>query len=165
MQHGGNLEHPPARTSKHLLSGLRPGGTGAVTRGLSRVYGDFRAAAGMLSLQPGNRSPVVQVTGKRQIGESHARPNSPIACPVRWFFQARSAGIMVGSAHCGCGDPLPVFPDALCGQMNMSIARIRNLLYRVARYLGDVNTLQRGRVSTRIIRRVAGLSSERFLLR
>jgi hypothetical protein len=129
------------------------------------VYGDFRAAAGMLSLQPGNRSPVVQVTGKRQIGESHARPNSPIACPVRWFFQARSAGIMVGSAHCGCGDPLPVFPDALCGQMNMSIARIRNLLYRVARYLGDVNTLQRGRVSTRIIRRVAGLSSERFLLR
>jgi hypothetical protein len=70
---------------------------------------------------------------------------------------------MVGPAHCGCGDPLPVFPDAVLGQMNMSIARIRNLLYRAARYLGDANALQRGRVSKRIGRRIAGKFSGRFL--
>jgi hypothetical protein len=158
-----NIRRPERQDS--LLSGLRPGGRGTVTRGLPWVFGYLRAATGTLSLQPGNWTPVVQVTGQRQIGESHAHADTPIACAVRWFFQAGSAGIMVGPAHCGCGDPLPVFPDAVLGQMNMSIARIRNLLYRAARYLGDANALQRGRVSTRIIRRVAGLSSERFLLR
>lgn len=43
--------------------------------------------------------------------------------------------------------------------------RIRDLLYRSARLLGDVNAVKKGRVGRRIGRRVAGKATGRLLMR
>ena len=47
----------------------------------------------------------------------------------------------------------------------MSIGKIRSLLYSIARILGDISAIKRGRVGRRIGRRVAGKATGRFLSR
>ena len=44
-----------------------------------------------------------------------------------------------------------------------SVGGIRSFLYTLARLLGDVNTVQRGRVGRRIVRRAAGKGSGRAM--
>ncbi|CDQ42123.1 hypothetical protein BN990_04503 [Virgibacillus salexigens] len=38
----------------------------------------------------------------------------------------------------------------------MSIGKIRTLLYKTAKYLGDINAIRRGRVKQRIKNRIIG---------
>ena len=38
----------------------------------------------------------------------------------------------------------------------MSISRVRGFLYRLARFLGDVNAVEKGKVPQRVERRVVG---------
>ncbi len=38
----------------------------------------------------------------------------------------------------------------------MSINKVRNVLYTVARVLGDINAVQKGKIGQRIARRAAG---------
>lgn len=45
----------------------------------------------------------------------------------------------------------------------MSINKVRNILYWIARLLGDVNAVQKGKVGERIGRRLAGKVSGRIL--
>jgi hypothetical protein len=45
----------------------------------------------------------------------------------------------------------------------MSIGKIRSWLYWLARLLGDVNSVQRGRIGQRIARRAAGRLTGRLL--
>lgn len=45
----------------------------------------------------------------------------------------------------------------------MSINKSRGLLYKLARILGDVNAVQKGRVGRRVGRRVAGRATGRGL--
>jgi len=45
----------------------------------------------------------------------------------------------------------------------MFIGRFRSLLYRVARFLGDVQAVNRGRVGRRVGRRLAGKLTARLL--
>ena len=45
----------------------------------------------------------------------------------------------------------------------MTIGRLRTLLYKTARVLGDVNALLRGRVMQRLGRRVVGSFSGRLI--
>ncbi len=47
----------------------------------------------------------------------------------------------------------------------MSISKIRSMLYRIARMLGDVNAILRGTVGRRIGRRAAGKVTGRWLSR
>ena len=44
-----------------------------------------------------------------------------------------------------------------------SINSARGFLYRLARLLGDVNAIQKGKVPRRIMRRMAGKVTGRFL--
>jgi len=43
----------------------------------------------------------------------------------------------------------------------MSINKTRSILYRIARILGDVNAVQKGKVGRRIARRVVGKAAGR----
>jgi len=45
----------------------------------------------------------------------------------------------------------------------MSIGSLRNLLYKAARFLGDVNAVLRGRVMKRLGRRIVGRFSGRLI--
>lgn len=45
----------------------------------------------------------------------------------------------------------------------MSLNKVRSVLYRLARLLGDVNAVQHGRVAKRVERRVAGRWTARIL--
>ena len=45
----------------------------------------------------------------------------------------------------------------------MSLNKIRSALYRIARGLGDVNAVQKGKVGRRILRRVTGKVTGRIL--
>lgn len=45
----------------------------------------------------------------------------------------------------------------------MSINKIRSLLYFVAKILGDINAVKRGKVGQRVARRVAGKITGRAL--
>lgn len=45
----------------------------------------------------------------------------------------------------------------------MSLSKARGFLYWLARILGDISTLEKGRVPRRITRRVAGKVTGRFL--
>ncbi|MBN2860904.1 MAG: hypothetical protein JXK93_11620 [Sphaerochaetaceae bacterium] len=45
----------------------------------------------------------------------------------------------------------------------MSINKTRSALYRIARILGDVQAVKRGRVGQRVARRVTGRATSRFL--
>jgi len=45
----------------------------------------------------------------------------------------------------------------------VSVNKARGLLYKVARLLGDANAVQKGKVGKRVLRRVAGKSTGRFL--
>lgn len=45
----------------------------------------------------------------------------------------------------------------------MSINSVRSVLYRIARLLGDVNAVQKGRVGRRVGRRLAGRATGRGL--
>lgn len=45
----------------------------------------------------------------------------------------------------------------------MTIGKIRSWLYRIARFLGDVNAVKRGRVGRRVGRRGAGRLTARGL--
>ena len=47
----------------------------------------------------------------------------------------------------------------------MRLNKVRSVLYRVARLLGDVNAIRKGRVGRRIGRRVAGKLTGRALRR
>jgi|TARA_B100001964_G_scaffold200434_1_gene227402 hypothetical protein len=49
------------------------------------------------------------------------------------------------------------------GKTVMSISKIRDWLYLVARVLGDVSAVRKGAVGKRIARRVAGKASGRIL--
>lgn len=49
------------------------------------------------------------------------------------------------------------------GGTNMSINKVRRTLYTVARILGDVNAVKKGRVGKRIARRAAGKATGRAL--
>jgi len=46
-----------------------------------------------------------------------------------------------------------------------SINRTRGFLYAVARFLGDVNAVKKGRVGRRVARRIAGKATGRALWR
>lgn len=43
------------------------------------------------------------------------------------------------------------------------INKIRSILYKLAKFLGDVNAVQKGKVTKRIGRRVSGKITGRFL--
>jgi len=45
----------------------------------------------------------------------------------------------------------------------VSINKVRSLLYALARLLGDVNAIQKGKIATRIGRRLAGKITGRLL--
>jgi hypothetical protein len=45
----------------------------------------------------------------------------------------------------------------------MSLNAFRGFLYKLARGLGDVNAIRKGRVPRRIVRRLAGKATGRFL--
>ncbi len=45
----------------------------------------------------------------------------------------------------------------------MSINKIRNPLYKLARFLGDVNAVEKGKIPRRIARRVLGKVAGRWL--
>jgi hypothetical protein len=45
----------------------------------------------------------------------------------------------------------------------MSINSIRNILYKTAKILGDINAVQKGKIGERIVRRAAGRASGRLL--
>lgn len=45
----------------------------------------------------------------------------------------------------------------------MSLNKVRSLLYRLARLLGDVNAVEKGRVGPRIERRIVGRMFGRIL--
>lgn len=45
----------------------------------------------------------------------------------------------------------------------ISINKIRNVLYKVARLLGDINAIRRGKIVQRIKRRIAGKIAGRAL--
>lgn len=45
----------------------------------------------------------------------------------------------------------------------MSISKTRGLLYLIARFLGDVQAVRRGRVGKRIARRLVGRSTGRAM--
>ena len=45
----------------------------------------------------------------------------------------------------------------------MSLSKLRGLLYRLARLLGDVNAVEKGRVEKRVERRIAGRWTGRVL--
>ncbi|MCK4600396.1 hypothetical protein KAU37_11360 [Candidatus Bipolaricaulota bacterium] len=47
----------------------------------------------------------------------------------------------------------------------MSVNKARGVLYLVARLLGDVNAVQKGKVGKRVLRRVAGKGTGRALRR
>ena len=47
----------------------------------------------------------------------------------------------------------------------MTVNRVRSLLYGLARLLGDVQAVRRGRVGRRLVRRVAGKLAGRALRR
>ncbi len=47
----------------------------------------------------------------------------------------------------------------------MTINKFRSLLYRLARFLGDVQAVEKGRVGKRIARRLAGKVTGRLLSR
>jgi hypothetical protein len=45
----------------------------------------------------------------------------------------------------------------------MSINRVRSLLYRLARLLGDVNAVEKGKVPQRVERQIVGRMTARIL--
>jgi len=45
----------------------------------------------------------------------------------------------------------------------MSINSIRNILYKTAKILGDINAVQKGEIGERIVRRAAGKTSGQLL--
>ena len=45
----------------------------------------------------------------------------------------------------------------------MSINKMRGFLYRLARWLGDVNAIQKGKVGRRVARRAIGKATGRAL--
>jgi hypothetical protein len=45
----------------------------------------------------------------------------------------------------------------------MSLNAFRGFLYKLARLLGDVNAIEKGRIPRRIVRRMAGKVTGRFL--
>ena len=45
----------------------------------------------------------------------------------------------------------------------MTISRLRTVLYRIAKYLGDLNAILRRRVGKRILRRLSGRVAARLL--
>lgn len=49
------------------------------------------------------------------------------------------------------------------GGMRMSVNKTRGLLYKLARLLGDVQSVQRGTVGKRVGRRVSGKATGRAL--
>ncbi|GAB4150161.1 MAG: hypothetical protein Fur0015_14290 [Ignavibacteriales bacterium] len=47
----------------------------------------------------------------------------------------------------------------------MTINSIRNVLYKVAKILGDINAINKGKITERVVRRAAGRTSGRLLQR
>lgn len=45
----------------------------------------------------------------------------------------------------------------------MSINKIRSVLYKVAKYLGDYNAIRKGKIKQRIKRRIAGKITGRMM--
>ena len=45
----------------------------------------------------------------------------------------------------------------------MSINKVRSVLYALAKLLGDVNAIQKGKIATRVGRRLAGKLTGRLL--
>lgn len=72
---------------------------------------------------------------------------------------------MVGTVGRGWGNIVHDPSIHLSGKIAMSINKIRSLLYRIARILGDINAVSRGKVGRRIGRRAAGKVTSRWLSR
>ena len=72
---------------------------------------------------------------------------------------------MVGTA--GIGRSNTVYDPSIhfSGKIVMSINKVRSVLYRIARILGDFNAVSRGKTSRRIGRRMAGKVTGRWLSR
>lgn len=47
--------------------------------------------------------------------------------------------------------------------MKMNINNIRKILYTSAKFLGDINAVQKGKIAQRIVRRTAGRSTGKIL--
>ncbi|MDH7604084.1 MAG: hypothetical protein QHH13_04215 [Melioribacter sp.] len=45
----------------------------------------------------------------------------------------------------------------------MNINLIRSILYKIAKFLGDINAIQKGKIGERIARRAAGRTSGQLL--
>jgi hypothetical protein len=45
----------------------------------------------------------------------------------------------------------------------MSLSSFRGVLYKLARLLGDINAIEKGRIPRRIVRRMAGKATGRLL--
>jgi hypothetical protein len=45
----------------------------------------------------------------------------------------------------------------------MSINKTRGFLYKLSRFLGDINAVKRGKVGKRVVRRAAGKSTGKML--
>ncbi|AMM87872.1 phage protein [Bacillus pumilus] len=45
----------------------------------------------------------------------------------------------------------------------MNINKIRSLLYKTSKYLGDVNAVQKGTIGKRIMRRAAGKTTGKLM--
>ncbi|MGD6974937.1 hypothetical protein [Bacillus altitudinis] len=48
-------------------------------------------------------------------------------------------------------------------ERKMNINKIRSLLYKTSKYLGDVNAIQKGTIGKRIMRRAAGKASGKLM--
>jgi hypothetical protein len=59
--------------------------------------------------------------------------------------------------------PTPIFPVRTQWGWHLSLGKLRSFLYWLARLLGDVNAVRRGRIGRRIARRLAGRATGRLL--
>lgn len=53
--------------------------------------------------------------------------------------------------------------DTIRGWDNMSISKIRSLLYKSSRILGDVQAAKNGTIGKRVVRRAAGRATNKLL--
>lgn len=56
-----------------------------------------------------------------------------------------------------------IFQNKKGEYFNMKINQVRKILYTIARILGDINAIQKGKVGKRIGRRVAGRATGKAL--
>ncbi len=47
----------------------------------------------------------------------------------------------------------------------MNLNKLRNINYKIARFLGDINAIQKGRTGKRVLRRIIGRLIGKFMRR